>query len=407
MALGGSYVGFTSKPLTNDKIDDFVAAIREGIKDAGGEPTLLPAIKIYDANKIADWASRHVAVATWLAEYANGQSVAGFRTVSDWARSDDFSATVHVEDAEPRFRKGARTERDEAGAENKSSAATAWRWVLDHIAELRTIVRISGSSGLGKSRFVYEGLKSSEGSLAEILRATTVFADYRVVPSTLLAIATRLASEGKAALLVVDECPRAVAADLAVIATAADSRLRVITIDTDHRPLDGERVLHVALEPSSGNLVRAIIKQKNSALASPAVERLLEISGGFPVSLSLRRELPMCTPLPTKPLTTSSLASSMGQAYASPIKYAPSKPWRCSRRSPGGGTTTSLCNWIWSRGCSVGWIRIPCTNIYSPPSSIIWSVGMATIWPFSRRSSLCTWQRVACRSCGRQRCSAS
>src|SRR5690606_23246249 len=58
--------------------------------------------------------------------------------------------------------------------------------------------------------------------------------------------------------------------------------LRVITIDTDHRPLEGDRVLHIAIEPSKGELVRTIITQKKPLLTAPALERLQEISGGFP-----------------------------------------------------------------------------------------------------------------------------
>jgi len=72
----GSYIGFTSAILIGgSKYNDRIEGIKQGIREAEANPDQLKAIDIYDANKIADWASQYPAIAVWLNEKG---SVANF-----------------------------------------------------------------------------------------------------------------------------------------------------------------------------------------------------------------------------------------------------------------------------------------------------------------------------------------
>ncbi|MGO7367642.1 hypothetical protein ACC719_11630 [Rhizobium ruizarguesonis] len=282
LGIGASYIGFTTEALTGPKRDDYIAGIREGIMEAGCDPDRLARVDIYDANKIAAWAARHPSVAIWLSETAHKQSLAGFRTVQGWGTSADFVDNAFVEDEEGRFAIGPRHERDVTGADNRTTSRTAWARILDHVAVPGRIARVVGSSGLGKSRFVFESLSSSKSQLSNIFNNSTVFADYRVVAASLLPTASRLAETGAPVLLVIDECPRDIAIELGRIAGISTSSLRVITIDTDDRPLEENSALHVSLERSGGALVEAIIRNKNSNIDGSTVGRLQDICGGYP-----------------------------------------------------------------------------------------------------------------------------
>jgi hypothetical protein len=71
----GLYIGFTSTPLVGNKFDERIKAISDGITEAGADPDDLAAIDIYDANKIAAWASHYPSVAVWLNEMQSGLSL--------------------------------------------------------------------------------------------------------------------------------------------------------------------------------------------------------------------------------------------------------------------------------------------------------------------------------------------
>jgi hypothetical protein len=216
---GGSYIGFTTEALTGQKRDEYVGAIRDGITQARGDPSLLGEILLYDANQIADWASRHPAVAIWLAEQVLEHSLAGFRTLESWGGRDDFK-NDYAADGDARYQIGARQVDEHDGRGNLVNAKVAWARIQDRIIEPGTSVRVVGNSGLGKSRFVYEALRNSQDDLGAIIRSTTIFADYRTVVLTLLSTAEHLAQLGSRSLLVVDECPRDMASKLGAIAGA-------------------------------------------------------------------------------------------------------------------------------------------------------------------------------------------
>lgn len=279
IAQGGSYVGFTTEALTGDKRDNYIAGIKEAIIEASGDPGKLTKIDLYDANHIADWARQHPGVALWLSEMALGRSLSGFQTIGGWGTRSDFNG-AYADDNDNRYAIGKTQIRNRQG-DNRVTAEVAWDRILEHVSNPGQFVRVVGTSGLGKSRFVYERLRSKASVLASSLNASTVFADYRVVPTSLLAVASDLAELKNRVLLVVDECPREVAVDLAKQAARSGSFLSIITIDTDDRPLDGA-CLHVSLSPGGTDLVEGIIRKTNTSLRTDTVNRLRELCGGFP-----------------------------------------------------------------------------------------------------------------------------
>jgi len=279
IAQEGSYVGFTTEALTGDKRDSYIAGIKEAIIEAGGDPGKLTKIDLYDANHIADWARQHPAVALWLSEMALGRSLSGFQTIQGWGTRSDFNG-AYADDNAKRYAIGKVEIRSRQG-DNRVTAEAAWDRILQYVSKPGQLVRVVGTSGLGKSRFVFERLKSGVSVLAGSVNASTVFADFRVVPTSLLAIASDLAESKNPVLLVVDECPRTVAIELAKQAARNGSLLSIITIDTDDRPLDGTS-LHVSLSPGGADLVEGIIRKTNSSLKTETVNRLRELCGGFP-----------------------------------------------------------------------------------------------------------------------------
>lgn len=134
----GAYIGFTSAALVGDKAQQRVSAIREGIEAAGGDPSLLSTVDLLDANKIAQWASRHRGVAVWLREQETRLSLDGYQAVSEWGKRRDIASVPHVVDSAARYRLGQRTRVEEESPSQGDSRLTALQArerISDHLAE--------------------------------------------------------------------------------------------------------------------------------------------------------------------------------------------------------------------------------------------------------------------------------
>lgn len=281
VAVTGHYIGFTTEALTGQKMDDYVQAIKDGIVEAEGDPSTLGSIKLYGSNEIASWAAGHPSTALWLSEIVHQRALGGFGTVSSWGQRADFIQQPYAVDEDSRYVIGPSRTRDLEGSDNTTNAKAAWAKIIDHVEVAGRSVRITGASGLGKSRFVHQSLLKTSSTLAAIVSNSAVFADYRVVSAALLPTAADFAMMKRDTLLIVDECPRDVAVELARIAAAAGSRLRVITIDTDERALD-KSVLHVSVAPSEGALIDSIIRARNPDVSDSVVSRLRDVCDGYP-----------------------------------------------------------------------------------------------------------------------------
>ncbi len=66
IARGGCYIGVTPPLLVETKTEERATAIRDGITQAGGDPTKLASVQVYDGNTLSAWINDHPAVALWV-----------------------------------------------------------------------------------------------------------------------------------------------------------------------------------------------------------------------------------------------------------------------------------------------------------------------------------------------------
>ena len=120
-------------------------------------------------------------------------------------------------------------------------------------------VRVTGASGLGKSRGVFEAVRQGAETFKNVMEATTIFCDYRQVSGDIWNAANRFADHTTPLVLVVDECPRDAAKQLHEIAAMDGSRFRVVTIDTDGRSLEVRDSLAVKLRAADEDLISSML----------------------------------------------------------------------------------------------------------------------------------------------------
>lgn len=288
LANKGSYIGFTGSSLVGSMPAKCIKSIKDGIVEAGGDPTLLASIEIYDANKIAAWASRHPSVAVWLNQAASGLPLGGFRTLDSWTKQGGPAEVQLVEDVSSRyFLEGSTSVALPTGGGRPVNDAIAFEQakerVLQHLDADGHSVRVIGPSGIGKSRFVAEVFRDVSNQERAISAYSAVYCDFREIGSQhLLQVVTSLVVTGSQTIVIVDECPRNIASQLADKTRTDGSQLRLITIDIDDRPFQSGDVLNVTLAASEKQLIEGIVRQRLEKPESTTVDYIVELCGGYP-----------------------------------------------------------------------------------------------------------------------------
>lgn len=271
---GGCYIGITATPLVGTKAADRAAAIRAGIKQAGGDASKLAAVEVYDANKLAAWASDHPAVAVWIKEQAAGKAFSGFATIDQWGRRADIASPAFVPSDDREFSLGSGS--DEVLKHSQLAAK-----IVDYLADDRACIRIWGASGIGKSRALYQALNTSVGLIRDLAAANYIFCDFQDGSSIIREVANGIVKTGQGAVLVIDNCPFEDAVRLNDLARGQSSQLRVITIGAEGRDkMDG--CLMIRPLPADRRTIEGILAPAMKGARRDEIEFVAKFCDGFP-----------------------------------------------------------------------------------------------------------------------------
>ena len=286
IAENGAYIGFTSAVLIHpEKYARRIEGIKQGIREAGADPARLKAIEIYDANKIADWVSRYPAIAVWLHEKQSDLTLRSFQTIERLGRKSDIQTISQVEDKSSRFLIGGKnnSQADNAASdENSLTFAKVRERISDYLADPGTSIRILGSSGVGKTRFVYEVFTDKTTTARMALATSAIYCDFRDVDRQIFQIAQSLSEAGNSALIIVDECPRETAIKLCEIATTEGSNLKILTVGNDSQSIEKDSCLNISVAPADEGLIDGIIQQRYPKADHSDIQFIRELSGGYP-----------------------------------------------------------------------------------------------------------------------------
>ena len=266
-------------------------AIQAAITEGGGNPKKAAAIEVYDANLIADWANTHPAVALWLASQKLGRNLAGFQTHEGWGRAPEFNPPWQPSD-EPRF---APANRLVATEQRKDLGRNAWtyeqatRHILEFLASEKAVVRVFGPSGFGKSRFVYEALKSTTDIADQVDTTSVIYCDGSISGDEAVKLALELADAELSCIFVVDECSDDLHQKLTNIVRRSHSRLRLITLDIETKVLQATDTLSVRVEKADEKLIKDIANGVAPELTDRDKSFIADLAEGFPRMAVLQR----------------------------------------------------------------------------------------------------------------------
>ena len=251
----GHYRMLCAKSYTKEAITRREASIRQAMRSAGLS-IVDSQVTFLDADQIAAWVNQHPSVATWMKEQTQPGTVGPFRSWTYWSGRAAYEGSPWVEDERlPLLRDRLRT------------AATTSRSVL----------RLVGLAGIGKSRLALEALGSSEDVSDMVLYADESEADKRAI----IDVARTLADTGSRSVVVVTRCTPETHRYLADIVRRRSSRLALVTLD-DEIPAGTLDETTIKVDEAPSAVVEAIIDQVSPNLPSIDRDLLAHFADGFP-----------------------------------------------------------------------------------------------------------------------------
>lgn len=283
----GAYIVVTSDPVVGNKRDRRLDAIKEGIKEAGHDPSVLAAIEIYDSNRLASWTSTHPSVALWLNTVLRDVHLHGFRTFDEWSEEPMIADVALQTTDEKRFwLRGADIrswKKDDPDFEEYEAFATLNVRIAEFFGGFGRSVRVTGPSGFGKTRLANSIFAEGDAAAHESLdRRQVVYCEYEDVKDRVVNIAREIASTGSLCTLVIDDCPDQIHTRLCDIAGSSGSNLHLITLNVDTRTQGVKGNLVIELIPASTELIELIAKSVSKSISSADVSFVRELAQGFP-----------------------------------------------------------------------------------------------------------------------------
>lgn len=139
----------------------------------------------------------------------------------------------------------------------------------------RNAVRITGLSGLGKTRVAVEAIKK----LSDQVQNSVVYIDVAIEPSDLMATVHTWASDGAIGILVADNCPVAFHDQLLKATLRPESKLTLLTIDSDLQ--NSGACKYVELGRLDDEMIKKMLTH-NFGDSLTDINRVVDFAQGFP-----------------------------------------------------------------------------------------------------------------------------
>ena len=258
----GCYVMLCGHSYVQKQIEARERPIRETLRGAGLTIDDTQ-VGFRDADQIADWANHHPSVATWLKEQTQPGTIGPFRSWSHWAGRAEHDGSPWVEDERlPGLR----------------------AWLREQLTEPRSVCRVVGLSGIGKSRLILEALGPTEQDEAAgyFLGDLVLYAvESEAGSEAINGVVQTLADDRQRAVVVVDRCASETHRILAGMVLRRSSRLSLVTIDDEVPPGTLDKMTYKVQE-APPSVTEAIVKQVWPGLPYEDQRRLERFSRGFP-----------------------------------------------------------------------------------------------------------------------------
>ena len=245
-------------------------AMREAVKNDPKSGNIY--LDFYDRSKLLQWLRQHPSVMLWT-KGKLGQGYSGWKPYGAWSNPPkDVDDTLI---SEPGVTIMLPSEKGQ-----KLSIEDAIEPMRDLIRSTVKAVRITGLSGVGKTRIVQALFDETIGKNS-LDRTQAVYVDTGDEPyPSAAAMLERLVTEGRHAIMVLDNCPSELHSELARKVSASDSKVRLITVEYDIRDDKPQTTEVIHIEAVGPDVAEQLLTRRFPGIGRHNARRIAEFADG-------------------------------------------------------------------------------------------------------------------------------
>lgn len=268
----GAYIIVSGKDRCSDKmLSDRISGMASAITELPNKDGLK--LDFYCSDRLSNWLRQHPGVSLW-ARTKLGKPLSGWKPYGRWTSIPANKEDELLLDDHPCVR--------DLNSADKGAVALLDGITLarDKLRNPRSAVRITGLSGVGKTRFAQALFEAGTGENA-LSSTDVIYADLgeNLKPSA-AELLTYLIANDYTAFLVLDNCNQDVHRQLQKQLSESKARLSLLTIEYDISDDKPEETGVIHLEPSSEKTVSALIQRRFPELGQLNADRIAEFAGG-------------------------------------------------------------------------------------------------------------------------------
>lgn len=268
----GAYIIVSGKDRCSDKmLSDRISGMASAITELPNKDGLK--LDFYCSDRLSNWLRQHPGVALW-ARTKLGKPLSGWKPYGRWTSITANKEDKLLLDDHPCVR--------DLNSADKGAVALLDGIILarDKLRNPRSAVRITGLSGVGKTRFAQALFEAGTGENA-LSSTDVIYADLGedLKPSA-AELLTYLIANDYTAFVVLDNCNQEVHRQLQKQLSESRARLSLLTIEYDISDDKPEETGVIHLEPSSEKTVSALIQIRFPELGQLNADRIAEFAGG-------------------------------------------------------------------------------------------------------------------------------
>lgn len=265
----GAYVIVSSQGSTTEKaLKNRTEAMRKAVADEPKHEQLH--LDFLDRGCVATWVRSHPSLILWVRN-KTGRPIHGWRPYDNWANTPTGLQEEYIIDEELRLYDGTNSGQGDS--------------VIDGLHKLRlrlsqngSSVRLTGLSGVGKTRFVQALFDERVGDypLNRDLAHYTDISDSPLPDPP--SFASQLVAIRKKAVLIVDNCSLELHRKLTKL--CAGSMVSLLTVEYDIRDDVPEETDVFRMEPASQNLIEKLLEHRYPHISQINARTIAEFAGG-------------------------------------------------------------------------------------------------------------------------------
>jgi hypothetical protein len=265
----GSYIIAASDSVTDQEYKKRVATMKGAVSAESGHEKA--EFDYYDARRLADWVNQHPGVVAWVRTRL-GRPLQGWQPHGQWADTRGGKSQPFLPDETGRLA-------DPYDPERKLSLTEGLIHVRRILGTGGRSVRLTGLSGVGKTRFV-QALFEADAAPEPLAPELAVYTDTADSPNPPpLAVLDELLGSGRRAILVIDNCASQLHNQLTARCKAS-GRVSLLTIEYDIREDLPNETSVFRLETGSQELVEKIIGQQFPYISQVNVATITKFADG-------------------------------------------------------------------------------------------------------------------------------